>query len=141
MRFYTLGTIQAQHQSFDATPWIFIHPLSKPTYVMDFDADNLPKEVRQYGTLLKSWFILMHFNYFRTFFASGPLELSEEQLKHLVNKYSLGQAFILRMVGKSCQYYLYKNFIISNAKATTVQDPNKKSNREKRDVEKGKPSI
>ena len=76
------------------------------------------------------------FIYFRAFFASGPLQLTEEQLKLLVNKYSLGQAFILRMVGKSSQYYLYKNFIISNAKSTTVQEPSKKSNEEKQDVER-----
>ena len=78
------------------------------------------------------------FLYYRALFASGPLKLTEAQLKHLVDKYSLGQAFILRMVGKSSQYYLYKKFVEANAKSTTVtEEPKKKSSVEKHDVEKG----
>ena len=84
-----------------------------------------------------SYFIWIYFIYFRAFFASGALDLTEKQLECLVKKYSTGQAFVLRMVGKSTQYYLFKKFIESNATPTPVKiDHKEKSKEEKNDPEK-----
>ena len=79
-----------------------------------------------------SYFICIYFIYFRAFFASGALDLTEKQLECLVKKYSTGQAFVLRMVCKSTQYYLFKHFIESNASPT----PEKNDQEEKSKTEK-----
>ena len=55
---------------------------------------------------------------FRSFWASISLALTDEQVSQLKKKFSYGQLYVLRMVGKYVDFGLFKEYIVSKSKTT-----------------------
>ena len=55
---------------------------------------------------------------FRSFWASISLALTDEQVSQLKKKFSYGQLYVLRMVGKYVDFGLFKDYIVSKSKTT-----------------------